>query len=234
MTDSTRGHNRPLFSRPARRASLNFLLVVLITLWIAAPARADGDPASDVLAQQSLFLPQDAGLSSSQQSQLASVLRNAAQSGYPIRVAMIASSADLGSVAELWDQPQSYAEFLGQELALVYRGPLLVIMPRGLGLYRHDQAPAAERSALAALPPPTAAAGLGTAALTSIQRLAAAAGHQVSIPNATVPSTPTSDHTGAWIVFAGGCALIALAWIASLRAHPPHLRRKRSRPTSTL
>ena len=34
----------------------------------AASARADGDPASDVLAEQSLFLPQDAGLTASQQT----------------------------------------------------------------------------------------------------------------------------------------------------------------------
>ena len=30
--------------------------------WLASQARADGDPASDVLASQSLFLPGDAGI----------------------------------------------------------------------------------------------------------------------------------------------------------------------------
>ena len=102
----------------------------------ATAARADGDPASDVLATQSLFLPQDAGIPLPQQSQLTGLLQASASSGYPIRVAIIATKADLGSVTELWRQPQTYARFLGQELSLVYRGPLLVVMPGGYGFYR--------------------------------------------------------------------------------------------------
>jgi hypothetical protein len=48
-----------------------------------------------------------------------------------------ASRSDLGSVTELWRQPQSYARFLDQELSLslVYHGPLLVAMPGGFGYY---------------------------------------------------------------------------------------------------
>ena len=49
---------------------------------------------------------------------------------------MIASPTDLGSVTELWRQPQNYARFLAQELSLLYRGPLLVVMPNGYGRYR--------------------------------------------------------------------------------------------------
>src|SRR5689334_5651000 len=52
-----------------------------------------------------------------------------------IRVAVIASRSDLGSVTELWRQPQTYARFLDQELSLVDHGPLLVAMPGGFGYY---------------------------------------------------------------------------------------------------
>ena len=75
-----------------------------------------------VLATQSLFLPQDAGVPAGRQAQLISLLATAQRSGVPLRVAVIASATDLGSVTELWSQPRLYARFLGQELSLVYRG----------------------------------------------------------------------------------------------------------------
>ena len=148
----------------------------------ATAARADGDPASDVLATQSLFLPQDAGIPIAQQGQLAGLLQAGASSGYPIRVAIIASKADLGSVTELWRQPQPYARFLGQELSLVYRGPLLVVMPTGYGFYRQVGPLPAGESTLAGLQKPVGGTDLGTAALTAIERLAGASGYSVPIP----------------------------------------------------
>jgi hypothetical protein len=207
----------------ARLASCSALVTVVVALavtWCAPTALADGDPASDVLAQQSLFLPQDAGLPVAQQTQLAGLLQAAARRGYPIRVALVASATDLGSVTALWGQPENYARFLGQELALVYRGPLLVVTPHGAGFYD-----AAHPSA----PVPTAIAeqgrgGLGTVALTTVQRLAAAAGHPVSIPSPTAQTKSGSSDIVAWIVFAGGAGLIVLAWAASLRARPPRWR----------
>lgn len=190
------------------------------------PARADGDPASDVLAQQALYLPQDAGITATEQAELGALLQEATRSGYQIRVALIASPTDLGSVTELWRQPQNYAEFLGQELSLVHRGLLLVIMPDGFGLYHLNRPLAAEQSALAGLRAPAAGAGLGAVALAAIQRLAAAAGHPLPTPSATAAPTAGSTDTASWIAFAIGGALIALAWTASLRARPPHLRHR--------
>ncbi len=228
MTDFTHSRNRRSFTRRASRASLTILVVALAAGWSPAAAFADGDPASDVLAQQSLFLPQDAGLTTAQQAQLAALVHAAAHSGYPLRVALIASSADLGSVAELWNQPQSYAKFLGQELALIYRGPLLVIMPAGIGLHSSMGPITAARSALANLRGHPPGAGLGTVALTAIQHVTAAAGHPLSIPPPTAPAKPGSTDTTPWIVFAAGVVLIAVAWAASLRASPPHPRPGRS------
>jgi hypothetical protein len=190
--------------------------------WSAAPARADGDPASDVLATQLLYLPQDAGVPAAQQAQLGALLQTAARDGYQIRVALIASRADLGSVTELWGQPQNYAQFLGQELSLAYKGPLLVVMPGGFGLYQLGGGPVAGRAALAGLSAPGGAQG--TAALTVVQRLAAAAGHPLPLPSAQPLSKQSSTDVLPWIVFAIGAALILLAWTASIRARPLGLR----------
>jgi hypothetical protein len=193
-------------------------------------ALADGDPASDVLAQQSLFLPQDAGIPARQQAQLEAIVQAAARSGYQIRVALIDSAADLGSVTELFGQPQAYAAFLGQELALVYHGRLLVVMPHGLGLYPSNRALATERTALAGLPSPAAVGGLGTVALSAIQRVAGVAGHPLTISKPAAQAKPAKSDVLAWVAFAGGGILIALAWTARLRARPFHLREK---PTSS-
>lgn len=194
--------------------------------WSASSARADGDPASDVLAQQALFLSQDAGVTTTEQAELGALLKAATSSGYQIRVAIIGSSTDLGSVTELWRQPQTYAKFLGQELSLVYRGPLLVVMPNGVGTYRLDRA-AAGQSALTDV----RVRGLGVTALAAIQRLASASGHPLPVPRATAVPKPGENDTVSWIAFAIGGALIAGAWAASLRALPPHLRRRNAAST---
>jgi hypothetical protein len=93
-------------------------------------------PASDVLASQVLFLAQDAGVTGVEQAELGADLGAVQRAGYQLRVATIASAADLGSVTELWRRPRAYARFLGVELSLVDRGPLLVVMPDGFGSYR--------------------------------------------------------------------------------------------------
>ncbi len=183
----------------------------------ASQARADGDPASDVLALQPLYLPSDANVPVNQQAELAALLAAARRSGYALRVALIASPTDLGSVTALWRLPQEYAQFLGQELSLVYRGTLLVVMPDGYGLYRVG-AGNAKQAGLSGVP--AAGAQLGTATLAAIQRLAAASGHPLALSNVTAPTRPSAPDTLSWIVFAIGAALIALAWTASLRARP--------------
>ena len=101
-------------------------------------------------------------------------------------------------------------------------------MPGGYGFYRPRGPSASEQSVLNQLTPP--GQKLGTAALNAIQRLAAAAGHNLPAPTATTPTSRSSTDTLAWIVFAIGMLLIVLAWTASLRARPPRLF---SRGTST-
>jgi hypothetical protein len=225
LTDST---DNPIHRSRAHLLVLALGCTVILALawgWFAGSARADGDPASDVLATQSLFLPQDAGIPVGQQSQLTGLLRAAAASGYPIRVAIVASRADLGSVTGLWRQPQTYARFLGQELSLVYRGPLLVVMPDGYGFSRQAGPLPAAQSVLADLRKPGGGTELGTAALTAVQRLAAASGYSIPIPPAAATaSTSGGIGTIPLIALIVGAILIAVAWAVSLRARPPRLR----------
>jgi hypothetical protein len=231
MTDSTQRHHAPL-SRLALRTTLISLLTALALATSSPSALADGDPASDVLAQQSLFLPQDAGVPPRQQAQITALLQAAAHAGYPVRVALIASATDLGSVTALWRQPQSYSKFLGQELALVYHGPLLVVMPAGLGFYQPNAPEAVQQSRLAHLRTLRADNALGTTALNAIQTLATAAGHPVSIPSASGPTKPNPTDTTAWIVLAAGGLLIALAWAASFHTKPLQLPRRKTTTTT--
>ncbi len=204
------------------------LVVALAASWVPAAARADGDPASDVLVTQSLFVPWDAGVSANQQAELTALLGEAEHDGNPLRVALIASSADLGTLTELWGKPQNYADFLGDELSLVYRGTLLVVMPDGFGVYRINGSLGPEQAALASIGPAVAGASLGTATLLAVQHMAAAAGHPLHLPRGVeAPRAASSPETIAWIVFAIGAALIALAWAASLRAQPLRVRVRR-------
>lgn len=218
--------------RSARQLAraLAFLAILALGLgWSAAPARADGDPASDVLATQPLFLPQDAGIPTKQAAQLSALLEEAQHSGYPIRVALITSPFDLGSVTELWRAPQTYAHFLGVELSLVYRGSLLVVMPDGFGFYGFRRPLADERAAVAGVHPTAHGVALGIAAITAVRRLAAKSGHALSVPGApTITPTANTGDSTPWIVFAIGAALVAAAWAGSLRARPLRLRGTRT------
>lgn len=215
---------------PTLRVALSVAIVALAASVVPGLARADGDPASDVLTTQALFLAQDAGASTAQQAELAAVLQAANRSGYAIRVALISSPADLGSVTELWRQPQSYADFLGQELALVYRGRLMVLMPGGFGLYRFGRSLAHDRSVLAGILAQAGSGGIGAVAIAAIRGVAATAGRPLRLPAAMASSSSSSSDTVSWIVFAIGSMIIVIAWTASIRARPV---RSRERNVST-
>src|SRR5580698_7587711 len=96
------------------RAMLAVALAVLAGCalgFLSPAARADGDPGSDVLVYQNLFVAADASISVQQQIQLGSLLAAAGQDGFPIRVAVISQPDDLGAVTALWHKPAAYASF---------------------------------------------------------------------------------------------------------------------------
>lgn len=109
--------------------------LIACALVVPASARADGDPASDVLISERVFYPYYEKLPKESMRRLSETLAKSKEKGYPIRVALIAHDYDLGSAALLYRKPQTYAKFLAQELAQFHGDWLLVVMPNGYGVY---------------------------------------------------------------------------------------------------
>lgn len=158
------------------------VLAAVTLLSFPVSARANGDPASDYLLAQDVFLPFDAKVDAGAAKRLNNMLASADKAGFKIKTAVILGPGDLGTAFSLIHKPQRYAEFLGLELSFVYRQRLLVVMPNGFGYsVKGNPDPKAARL-LKALPPPGADATKEVEAATlAIQRLAAAAGHRLVI-----------------------------------------------------
>ena len=219
----------PTLARRALRPLLVWAIAFLGLAFVPAAARGDGDPASDVLVSQGVFVPWDAGVSPRSEARLEAVVGAASASGYPIRVAVIASAKDLGSVTALWREPQTYAAYLGEELSLVFRGRVLVVMPDGIGLYPRGASGGAEDRVVGLAPRVTATRVLAALATTTVERLAAGAGHMLPSSQAYRPTAPVAgavDPTP-WIVFLVGLWIAAIAWWASMRARPPRFLQRR-------
>lgn len=203
-------------------------IVALASAWKAPRAAGDGDPASDVLVTESVFVPLELTINR-ETDELQALLAASARAGFPIRVALIDSARDLGTVTALWHEPVQYARYLGTELSLSFRGQVAVVMPDGIGVDPGPVAPtAAERSVAAQLPAPGAGHSLVTAAIAAVRRLAAAQGHPLpSDLRVSGPAgAPAAQDTAAWLALVLGAALVILAWGASLRARPWQPRRK--------
>jgi hypothetical protein len=157
------------------------LLTLGVVALVPAAARADGDPASDVLYNGRVFVPFDTKISAQQQD-LQQTVDAAWKAGFPIKVAVISSPTDLGSVGALWQKPQLYAKFLGAELAFLYKGRLLIVMPNGFGLHHGKVSTAAERKLLEQIPIGHGGDGLTASATAAVRALAAASGHQLPTP----------------------------------------------------
>ena len=155
-------------------------------------ARADGDPASDYLLVQNVFLPLSAKPSAEQQAQLTDIVQRANLAGFKIRVAVIASAYDLGAATVLYGHPREYARFLGAELSFLYKNRLLVVMPNGFGFNWPKHSRTAEDQQLARIPIGAGPDGLLAAATTAVERLAAAKHIEVGPPTRT---TLTASHT---------------------------------------
>lgn len=196
-----------------RRAVSCALAALVVALSATAPpaARADGDPASDVLVTQSLFLPVEANLSDAQRATLTGFLDAAARAGFPIRVAVIPAAFDLGAVGEFWMRPQAYASFLGIELSLVYKGPLLVVMPNGLGLNWPDHSTASAARLLAKIPIKPTGEGLLDTVQTATRKLAASAGARVS--GRTISAASAGGDDGLEILIAVAIAVLILCGV---------------------
>jgi hypothetical protein len=187
-------------------ASLLALLAWPVAAW------SDSDPPSDTLIQASVYSPYTPRVSAGAGRVLDKVVADAKRAGYPIRVALVAGQADLGSVPDLLGQPLRYAKFLQSEITFNSKRPLLVAQPSGWGSV--DAGPKAA-ALLASLPPPGANAdGLAGAAAIAVARLATAAGHPVATPHvALAPAARGSSSRASstpWWVFVAPLLLVAI------------------------
>ena len=177
-------HYYYMTSSTLRRALLAVVLAVAALGLLGPAARADGDPGSDVLVYQNLFVAADSNISVPQQVELGNLLTAADKDGFAVRVAVVATPNDLGAITALWKQPASYARFLGVELSLAYAQRLLVVMPNGYGFSWQGHSTASAYRVLGQLPVGSGASGLVTAAETAVRSLAAASGVRVTVPAA--------------------------------------------------
>jgi hypothetical protein len=118
-----------------RLGVLAAIVLAAASFGAAQVARADGDPASDILYFQDVyypFTPKPSGVLVGKLRRAAALARAKHR---PVKVAVIWSATDLGSVPDLFGTPQTYARFLAAELGGVLTGPLLIVMPSGFGVY---------------------------------------------------------------------------------------------------
>jgi MYXO-CTERM domain-containing protein len=202
-----------------RRSRFLALLAVAAVLVAPEAARADGDPASDVLLLQDVYLPYAPGVPTALGRTITDLLKTTRRAGFPLKVAVVAQQRDLGAVPQFFGRPQSYAPFLESEIAFNTKKPLLVVMPSGYGV---AAMPNAAVNALKGLAPPKSAQGqdLGRATVAAIVKLSKAAGHPVPTPK--LPSASSSGggggSTSPVIVFGVPVALLALGGLlAALR-----------------
>jgi hypothetical protein len=201
-----------------RRAAL--LALVSLAL-LPAVAAADGDPASDVLLAQDVYYPYAPKASEPMSTALDALLARVRKSGYPMKVALIETPADLGAYPSLFGDTQSYANLLAKEIAFNSHPHLLVAMPSGFG---GDNLGANIDSALKGIKVDGAAKsdGLVQAALAAVARIATANGHRTPVPPeataALASSKASSNRSTPSVLVYGGPALLALISVAVLIA----------------
>jgi hypothetical protein len=187
-------------------------VAVVVALACATAARADGDPASDILIAQDAFLPYGEGIPDAVALKLRATVRDARKSGDQLKVAVIASRSDLGLVQQLWLKPRTYGPFLGKELRFVYKGLLVIVMPNGFGVYRDGKDVSREQRIVDTVPPGQTASELTEAMTKAVERLSRA------------PASGGSSDTDRIVIAIGAAVVIAFLGLGSrfaFRRHNP-------------
>jgi hypothetical protein len=191
--------------------------VLAVALLMPGVAQANGDPASDYLLVQKVFLPFGVKVDGDASARLQKLLDAAAKQKFPIRVAVILSKNDLGTAFSLFRKPQLYAEFLGIELSFIYSDRLLVVMPNGFGYaVNGDPVPRISRVLKLVPPPGPDATSEVRAATAAVQRIAAAEGRKIEVAG----DSTTRDRITIAAAATAGVALLA-ALLLYRRRHEP-------------
>ncbi|MEA2161752.1 MAG: hypothetical protein QOD66_4132 [Solirubrobacteraceae bacterium] len=202
--------------RSVRILAAAMLLALLLIPLTSGVARADGDPASDVLLGENVFYPYSPPVTTAIQKTLDAEAAAAAKDRYALKVALIGSPVDLGVIPDLFGKPQKYADFLDQEISFQGKQRLLVVMSTGYGV--QGLGPAAQK-AVASLPKPAGAQpnDLARAAISAVAVLAKADGH----PLKGVAGAPAGGGSGGGssstvlvVILGLGAAAIAAALVA--------------------
>jgi hypothetical protein len=191
------------------RQALAVAVAVLVAAVAAGPALGDGDPASDILFTQPVFLPFTASPTSPEAKALKQTVVAANRAGVKVRVAIIASRQDLGAVPSLFGQPTRYARFLGGEISFGWKALVLVAMPAGLGISRSFHPAPAELAVVQKVKPQPGVTGLERSAELAVRRLAAAKGHRLPVP--TVSGGGSSDTRDRIVIGVAAAVAAALA-----------------------
>jgi len=180
------------------------LVAAALALGVPGAARANGDPASDTLPFQQVFLPYEAPISGSAADRLKKTVADANEKGYKVRVAVIPFTGDLGTAVALWKHPQLYAKFLGKEIAFSYTDRTLIVMPSGFGIYSGDKPiTAKELAALKTVKPAATPTDLTESAADGVRALAAAKG-------VTVPASFGGSNSQDRLVLAVGLLVLVV------------------------
>ncbi len=220
-------------ARCVARSSAVLALAAALVVVSNGFARADTDPASTYLVSNQVFLSSQSTAKSSAQRQLVAAVAAANRAGFAIRVAVISSDYDLGSVPGLWNKPRTYARFLGAELSDANRQQrLLVVMPNGFGFNWPGHAIAPAYGLLATVPPDVGAgASLAATAEDAVRRLARASGVALPPSHAAVGGPARRGSAGTLRIIgavAGGiAALLVFAVITPRARRRLALRRER-------
>jgi hypothetical protein len=184
-------------------------LVAALALVVVPLARADADPASDILYTQRIYLPFFGQKVSPENAQtLKRTVDKAWSRGDRIKVALIATRNDLGGIFQLWQKPQTYADFLGRELVFLYKGKLITVMPDGIGVYQYKTDLSGDKKLVGKIKVDPSADGIANAATLAVAKLAGF--KPPPLPDAG--GGASSGGTPVWqlvVIIVGGLALLA-------------------------
>ena len=204
------------------------LLAVVLLAVLSAPAaaRADGDPASDVLLGQDVFYPYAPNtVSKPVRGALDAMVAEAKAKGYGVKVALIAAAPDLGAYPYLLTEPQKYADLLTREITFNTKPRVLTVLPSGIGGQNlGDDA----GSALSGIEPDPegGADGLARTAMVALGKLAEAEGKPIAIPAEASAASDDSGGRGGGtsplLIFGAPVLLVVIAAAVAARLSARH------------
>jgi hypothetical protein len=207
------------------RLAVGCAAVLGLTTVALSDSVADVDPASDVLVVQDVFLPYQPPVCGQVKDSLLKATHEARAAGYPIKVAIIGSTIDLGAAPEFFGRPMDYAKFLGSELGVVSRHAnqrvkdlhLLVVMPAGPALFHANRA-ASDALAGTEISQDADSNALARTAITAVPKAATAAGHSVAAVK--IPAGCSHKGSSSTLLFLVPLILLALAGLAIRLGRP--------------